>query len=83
MTNYGSALLADLRRRGEEIRRVEVTKRLRGLGPLTPDQEREVDALTAAILGRLFGGAVDQIEEMAQEERAGAFAVARTLLGLG
>jgi glutamyl-tRNA reductase len=72
----------ELQRRGDDIRRAEIDKVVRKLGPLTSEQERALDALTSAIVARLLNHAVVQIEKMTDEERSWAWSVVRTLLGL-
>ena len=47
-------LLVELRQRGEEIRRAEIEKARRRLGPLTPEQEEALDAATTAIVNKLL-----------------------------
>jgi glutamyl-tRNA reductase len=75
-------LLVDLRKRADEIRRAELEKARRRLGPLTPEQESALDAATAAIVNKLLHGPTVQLKEMAgnsQPERVGFI---RKLFGL-
>jgi glutamyl-tRNA reductase len=74
-------LLVELRRRADEIRRAEVDKARKRLGPLTPEQESALDAATAAIVNKLLHGPTVQLKQMAgtQPEHVGFF---RKLFGL-
>lgn len=80
--DHNLSLVLQLRRRGEDIRRGEIQKILRRLGPLSPEQERAVDDLTDAIVKRLLDRPVGLIEEMAQEGTSEDLSVIRALLGL-
>ena len=48
--------VVELRRRGEEIRRLELRRAHRGLCDLTPEQRAAVDAVTGAIVNKLLHG---------------------------
>ncbi len=76
-------LLVELRGRAEEIRRGEIEKARRRLGPLTPEQEKAVDALTSGIVNKLLHSPTVRLKEMAQnghhEEYVGLI---RKLFGL-
>ena len=61
-------LVVELRRRGEEIRRAEMEKMRSRLGALTPEQEKAVDALTAAIVNKLLHAPTVQLKEAANAE---------------
>jgi glutamyl-tRNA reductase len=63
-------LVVELRRRGDEIRRAELEKARRRLGPLTPEQERAVDAVTAAIVNKLLHAPTVCLKTLAQEGRS-------------
>ena len=47
-------LVAVLQRRGDAIRRAEIEKARRRLGPLTPDQVEALDDATGAIVQKLL-----------------------------
>ncbi len=75
-------LLVELRRRADEIRRGEIEKARRRLGPLTPEQESALEAATSAIVNKLLHGPTVQLKQMAgdgQPERVGFI---RKLFGL-
>jgi glutamyl-tRNA reductase len=76
-------LLKELRSRAEEIRRAEVDKARRRLGPLTPAQEQAFEAATEAIVQKLLHAPTVQLKEMVKNghppEQIGLF---RKLLGL-
>jgi glutamyl-tRNA reductase len=76
-------LLKELRRRAEDIRRTEVDKVRRRLGPLTPEQEQALEAATEAIVQKLLHAPTVQLKEMVKNghppEQIGLF---RKLLGL-
>ena len=59
-------LLVALRERGEEIRRAEIEKARRRMGPLTADQERALEAATAAIVNKLLHTPTVCLKEMAR-----------------
>jgi glutamyl-tRNA reductase len=76
-------LLKALRQRAEEIRRAELDKARRKLGPLTPEQERALEAATEAIVQKLLHPPTVQLKEMVKNghppEQVGLI---RKLLGL-
>jgi glutamyl-tRNA reductase len=76
-------LLVALRERGDEIRRAEMAKVRPRLGPLTPEQERALDAATAAIVNKLLHTPTVCLKELARagqsEEQA---TLVRRVLGL-
>jgi glutamyl-tRNA reductase len=75
-------LLVELRRRADEIRKAEIEKARRRLGPLTPEQESALEAATSAIVNKLLHGPTVQLKQMAgdgQPERVGFI---RKLFGL-
>jgi glutamyl-tRNA reductase len=75
-------LLVELRRRADEIRKAEIEKARRRLGPLTPEQENALEAATSAIVNKLLHGPTVQLKQMAgdgQPERVGFI---RKLFGL-
>jgi glutamyl-tRNA reductase len=76
-------LLNELRRRGEEIRRAEVEKAKRRLGPLTPEQEEALEAVTSAIVNKLLHSPTVHLKEAARESDAPErLSLIRKLLGL-
>jgi glutamyl-tRNA reductase len=76
-------LLVALREHGEEIRRAEVDKARRRMGRLTPEQDRAVEALTAAIVNKLLHTPTVTLKELARSEEGGAQTrLARRVLGL-
>lgn len=58
-------LLVELRSRADEIRRAEVDKARRRLGPLTPEQEKAVDAMTSGIVNKLLHPPTVELKRMA------------------
>jgi glutamyl-tRNA reductase len=60
-------LLVELRRRGEEIRRAEIEKARARLGTLTPEQEKALEAATAAIVNKMLHGPTVQLKELAKD----------------
>jgi glutamyl-tRNA reductase len=76
-------LLVELRRRAEEIRRAELEKARKRLGPLTPEQEQALDAATAAIVNKLLHPPTVQLKEIARNGHPPELvALVRKLLGL-
>lgn len=76
-------LLNEMRRRAEEIRRAELDKLKRRLGPLTPEQEEALEAATAAIVNKLLHPPTVHLKEAAQESDAPEhLSLIRKLLGL-
>jgi glutamyl-tRNA reductase len=58
-------LLVELRSRADEIRRAEVEKARRRLGPLTPEQEKALDAMTSGIVNKLLHSPTVELKKMA------------------
>jgi glutamyl-tRNA reductase len=58
-------LLVELRSRADEIRRAEVDKARRRLGPLTPEQEKALDAATSGIVNKLLHSPTVELKKMA------------------
>ena len=75
-------LLVDLRRKADEIRKAEIDKARSRLGPLTPEQERAIDAATAAIVNKLLHGPTVQLKEMAGNSQPEHVGFIRKLFGL-
>jgi glutamyl-tRNA reductase len=59
-------LVVALRQRAEDIRRLELDKARRRMGPLTPEQEEALEAATTAIVNKLLHSPIVQIKESAQ-----------------
>jgi glutamyl-tRNA reductase len=55
----------ELRSRADEIRRAEVDKARRRLGPLTPEQEKALDAVTSGIVNKLLHSPTVELKRMA------------------
>jgi glutamyl-tRNA reductase len=76
-------LLVELRQRADEIRRAEVEKARKRLGPLTPEQERALEAATSAIVNKLLHPPTVHLKEMASNgEHAEHVGLIRKLFGL-
>ena len=75
-------LLVELRRRADEIRKTEIEKARRRLGPLTPEQESALEAATTAIVNKLLHGPTVQLKEMAGNGQPEHVGFIRKLFGL-
>jgi glutamyl-tRNA reductase len=76
-------LLVELRRRGDEIRRAELEKARKRLGPLTPDQEEALEAATTAIVNKLLHAPTVHLKDIAKNGHASDHvSLIRKLLGL-
>jgi glutamyl-tRNA reductase len=75
-------LLVELRRRADEIRRTEIEKARRRLGPLTPEQESALEAATSAIVNKLLHGPTVQLKQMAGNGQPEHVSLIRRLFGL-
>jgi glutamyl-tRNA reductase len=76
-------LLVALRERGEEIRKAELEKVRRKMGALTPEQERALEAATAAIVNKLLHGPTMCLKEMARDGQSDRqVTLVRRVLGL-
>ncbi|HUG52798.1 MAG TPA: glutamyl-tRNA reductase, partial [Vicinamibacteria bacterium] len=76
-------LLNELRRRAEEIRRAELDKARRRLGPLTAEQEEALEAATTAIVNKLLHPPTVHLKEAVRESAAPEhLSLIRKLLGL-
>jgi glutamyl-tRNA reductase len=76
-------LLNELRRRAEEIRRAELDKARKRLGPLTPEQEEALEAATTAIVNKLLHPPMVHLKEAVRESAAPEqLSLIRKLLGL-
>jgi len=77
-------LLVALRERAEDIRRGEIEKARRRMGPLTAEQERALDSATAAIVNKLLHTPTVCLKEMARAGQSDQQAIlVRRVLGLG
>jgi glutamyl-tRNA reductase len=75
-------LLVELRKRADEIRRTEIEKARRRLGPLTPEQEKALEAATTAIVNKLLHGPTVQLKQMAGNGQPEHVGFIRKLFGL-
>jgi glutamyl-tRNA reductase len=76
-------LLVELRQRADEIRRAEVDRARRRLGPLTADQEKALEAVTSAIVNKLLHPPTVHLKEMASNgQHAEHVGLIRKLFGL-
>jgi glutamyl-tRNA reductase len=75
-------LLVELRKRGDEIRRTEIEKARRRLGPLTDEQEKALEAATTAIVNKLLHGPTVQLKQMAGNGQPEHVGFIRKLFGL-
>ena len=76
-------LVLALRQRAEDIRRLEMEKARRRMGPLTPEQEEALDAATTAIVNKLLHSPIVHIKESAQNGHGPEqVSLIRKLLGL-
>jgi glutamyl-tRNA reductase len=74
--------LLELRKRGDEIRKAEVEKARRRMGPLTPDQESALEAATSAIVNKLLHEPTVQLKQMAGAKQPEHVGFIRKLFGL-
>jgi glutamyl-tRNA reductase len=75
-------LLVELRRRADEIRKAEIEKARRRLGPLTPEQESALEAATSAIVNKLLHGPTVHLKQMAGNGQPEHVGFIRKLFGL-
>ncbi len=75
-------VLVELRRRADEIRKAELEKARRRLGPLTPEQEGAIEAATSAIVNKLLHGPTVHLKEMAGNGQPEHVGLIRKLFGL-
>jgi len=76
-------LLNELRRRAEEIRRHELEKARRRIGPLTAEQDEAIEAATTAIVNKLLHSPTVHLKEAARDTDAPEqLSLIRKLLGL-
>ena len=75
-------LLVELRKRADEIRRAEIDKARGRLGPLTPDQEKALEAATSAIVNKLLHAPTVRLKELAGHGEADHVGIVRRLFDL-
>jgi glutamyl-tRNA reductase len=76
-------ILAQLRKRSDEIRRHEMERARRRMGSLTPAQEEALEALGASLVEKLLRGPAEALRQRAREGRLHEEAgLVRTVLGL-
>jgi glutamyl-tRNA reductase len=76
-------VLVELRQRAEQIRRAELERARKRLGPLTPQQEEAIEHLTNAIVQKLLHAPSVQLRELAGDGHPAAdLSFLRRLLGL-
>ena len=75
-------VLVELRRRADEIRRAEMDKARRRLGPLTPEQENALEAASSAIVNKLLHGPTVHLKEIAGNGKPEHVGLIRKLFGL-
>ena len=75
-------LLVELRRRADEIRKAEIEKARKRLGPLSPEQEQALEAATAAIVNKLLHGPTVHLKQMAGNGQSEHVGFIRKLFGL-
>jgi glutamyl-tRNA reductase len=63
-------VVSQMRQRAESIRREELERARKHLGPLTPEQEATLDAATAAIVNKLLHPPTAHLKEVAKNGRA-------------
>ena len=67
---------------GDEIRRAELEKARRRMGPLTPEQENALEAATSAIVNKLLHEPTVQLKQMAGSKQPEHVGFIRKLFGL-
>jgi glutamyl-tRNA reductase len=76
-------LVSALRHRAETIRREELARARKKLGPLNAEQEAALEAATSAIVNKLLHAPTTQLKELSKNGNAAeALQLARKLLGL-
>jgi glutamyl-tRNA reductase len=75
-------LLVELRQRADEIRRAELEKARKRLGPLTAEQENAIEAATSAIVNKLLHGPTVHLKQMAGNGQPEHVGLIRKLFGL-
>lgn len=76
-------IIVELRNQANSIRQEEVSKALRRMPELTPEMERQIDALTKSIINKILHTPTARLREEANGLNAGDYAnIARALFGL-
>jgi glutamyl-tRNA reductase len=75
-------LLVELRKRADEIRRNEIEKARHRLGPLTPEQEKALEAATTAIVNKLLHAPTVRLKELAGHGQVDHVGLVRRLFDL-
>ncbi len=75
-------LFVELRKRADEIRRGEIEKARHRLGPLTPEQEKALEAATSAIVNKLLHAPTVRLKELAGHGEADHVGIVRRLFDL-
>jgi glutamyl-tRNA reductase len=76
-------LVSALRHRAETIRREELARARKKLGPLNAEQEAALEAATSAIVNKLLHAPTTQLKELSKNGQAAeAMQLVRKLLGL-
>ena len=76
-------LLVELRSRADEIRRTEIDRARRRLGPLTPEQEKAVEAMTSGIVNKILHPPTVELKKMASNRHHTEYVgLIRKLFGL-
>jgi glutamyl-tRNA reductase len=76
-------VLVELRQRADQIRRAEIERARKHLGPLTPEQEQAIEHLTSAIVQKLLHAPSVQLKALAGDGHPAAeVSFLRRLLGL-
>ncbi|MBE0408674.1 MAG: glutamyl-tRNA reductase [Anaerolineales bacterium] len=77
-------LICELRQQADEIRRVEIEKAIRRMPNLTPGMQRQIDALTEAIVKKILHSPTIRLREEAKGGNVEDYAdLTRNLFGLG
>ena len=76
-------IIVELREAANSIRQNEVEKALRRMPQLTPEMERQIEALTISIVNKILHSPTSRLREEAQGPQAGDYAdITRYLFGL-
>jgi glutamyl-tRNA reductase len=76
-------IIVELREQANSIRQNEVEKALRRMPQLTPEMERQIEALTISIVNKILHSPTSRLREEAQGPQAGDYAdITRYLFGL-
>jgi glutamyl-tRNA reductase len=76
-------IIVDMRNQADSIRQVELQKAIRRMPDLTPEMERQIDALTKSIINKILHSPTARLRAEANGHNAADYAsVARALFGL-